>query len=75
MRGATSPPPHAFAWRSEQLSTGTITFRLQYINTDKISEAKNAWSYASTSPYAFVTFCLVKRRDNLNYLFLPLTYQ
>jgi hypothetical protein len=28
------------------------------------AEVKNAWSYAFTPPYAFMTWCLVKHRDN-----------
>jgi hypothetical protein len=34
-----------------------------------IAEVKNAWSYASTPPYIFMAWCLVKHRDNFTLTF------
>jgi len=31
------------------------------------AEIKNGWSYASTTPYAFTPWCLVKHRDNFTF--------
>jgi len=37
--------------------------------------AKNAWIYNSTSPYVFVAWCLVKRRDNFtSFIYCILLY-
>jgi hypothetical protein len=33
------------------------------------SEVKNAWSYASIPPYAFMAWCLLKHRDNFTFTF------
>jgi hypothetical protein len=30
-------------------------------------EVKNVWGYTSTSQYAFITWCLVKLRDNFTF--------
>jgi hypothetical protein len=32
------------------------------------SKAKNVWSNASTHPYIFMIWCLIKHRDNFNLL-------
>jgi hypothetical protein len=36
------------------------------------AEVKNAWSYTSTPQYAFMTWCLVKHRDNFTLLYFTL---
>jgi hypothetical protein len=33
------------------------------------AEVKNAWSYTSTPAYIFVTWCLVKLKDNFPFTF------
>jgi hypothetical protein len=33
-----------------------------------VPRSKNAWSYTSTPQYAFMTWCLVKHRDNFKFL-------
>jgi len=32
-------------------------------------EVKNAWSYASSPPYVFMSWCLVKYKDNFTSVF------
>jgi hypothetical protein len=34
------------------------------------AEVKNAWSYTSTPQYVFMTWCLVKHRDNFTFTFI-----
>jgi hypothetical protein len=31
------------------------------------NEVKNAWSYTSTSPYVFMEWCLVRKKDNVTF--------
>jgi hypothetical protein len=33
------------------------------------AEVKNAWSYTSTLQYVFMTWCLIKNRDNFTFIF------
>jgi hypothetical protein len=37
------------------------------------AEVKNAWSYNSTPQFVFMAWYLVKYRDNLTLLYLPLS--
>jgi hypothetical protein len=41
------------------------------------AKVKNTWNYTSTLPYAFMTLCLVKQKDNfaLLYLWYPLAWR
>jgi len=36
------------------------------------AEIKNAWSYASTSQYVFMAWCLVKDRDSFTLSYLTI---
>jgi hypothetical protein len=38
-------------------------------STSPSVRVKNAWSYMSTPPYAFLVLCLIKYRDNFNFPF------
>jgi hypothetical protein len=37
------------------------------------AEVKNVWNYASTPPYVFMKWCLVKHRDNFTFSCFLLT--
>jgi hypothetical protein len=37
------------------------------------AEVKNAWSYTSTPQYVFMTWCFVKDRDNVNFIYHHIT--
>jgi len=38
-------------------------------NSPPFSAEVNAWSYASSTPYIFMAWCLVKHRDYFSYFF------
>jgi hypothetical protein len=43
---------------------------LQRHEADQSPKVKNAWSYTSTSPHAFMMWCLIKDRANCTFSFL-----
>jgi hypothetical protein len=38
------------------------------------AEVKNEWSYTSTPPYVFLTWCLINHRDDFTYSFTLVVY-
>jgi hypothetical protein len=63
--GPTQPP---IQWVPGALSLGVKRPGREADHSPPSSaEVKNAWSYTSTPPYAFMAWCLVKHRDNFTF--------
>jgi hypothetical protein len=63
--GPTQPP---IQWVLVSLSLGVKRPECEADNSPPSSaKVKNAWSYASTTQYVFMAWCLVKHRDNFTF--------
>jgi len=64
------PPPHRL-WATPNLLSSGYRVKRPRREPDQSppsrAEVKNAWSYSCTPPYVFMTWCLVKPRDNLTF--------
>jgi hypothetical protein len=69
-RMALRPTQPPIQWVPGALSLGVKRPGREADNSPPFSaEVKNAWSYTSTPQYVFMTWCLVKHRDNFIFTF------
>jgi hypothetical protein len=70
-RPALGPTQPSIQWVAGDISPGVKRPGREADHSSLSSaKVKNAWSYTSTSPYAFMAWCLVKHRDNVRYVTL-----
>jgi hypothetical protein len=64
-----------FLWSTPSRVAGALTPRVKRPGSEVdhsppcSAKVKNTWSYTSTSQYVFVTWCLLKHRDNFSLTF------